>query len=61
MKVKDIVDVQCLKLWYEFINNESLHLFKFMFTCNHEPYEMKTRSRYMLHLYLTRTEGVRNV
>ena len=32
-----------------------------MFTYNHELYETETRSHGMLHLYPTRTAGVRNV
>ena len=60
LKVKDIFDVQCLKLWYKFVNNE-LRYFKSMFTYNHELYETETRSHGMLHLYPTRTAGARNV
>ena len=61
LKVKDIFDVQCLKLWYKFVNNELPYFFKSMFTYNHELYETETRSHGMLHLYLTRTAGARNV
>ena len=61
LKVKDIFDVQCLKLWYKFVNNELPHFFKSMFTYNHELYETETRSYSMLHLYPSRTAGTRNV
>ena len=61
LKVKDVFDVQCLKLWYKFVNNELLYFFKSMFTYNHELYETETHSHGMLHLYPTRTAGARNV
>ena len=32
LQVKHIFDVQCLKLRYEFVNNELPHTFKSMFT-----------------------------
>ena len=51
LKVKVIFDVQCLKLWYKFINNELPHFFKSMFTYNHELYETETSCHGMLHLY----------
>ena len=61
LEVKDIFDVQCLKLWYKFINNGLTHFFKSMFTYNHELYLTETRSHGMLHLYLTCTAGARSV
>ena len=61
LKVKDIFDVQCLKLWYKFVNNELPYFFKSMLTYNHELYETETRSHGMLHVYPTRTAGARNV
>ena len=61
LKVKDIFDVQCLKLWYKFVNNELSYFFKSMLTYNHELYETETRSHSMPHLYPTRTAGARNV
>ena len=36
LKGKGILDVQCLKLWYKFVNNELPYFFKSMFTYNHE-------------------------
>ena len=32
LKVKDISDVQCLKLWYKFVNNKLPYFFQSMFT-----------------------------
>ena len=61
LKVKDIFHVQCLKLWYEFFNNELPYFFKSIFTYNHELYETETRSHGMLYLYPMRTAGARNV
>ena len=28
LKVKDVFDVKCLKLWYKFVNDELPHFFK---------------------------------
>ena len=39
LKVKKIFDVQCLKLWHKFVNNELPHFAKSMFTYRHELYE----------------------
>ena len=61
LKVKDIFDVRCLKLWYEFVNNELPSFFKSVFTYNFQIYETEIRSHGMLHLYPTRTAGARNV
>ena len=61
LMVKNTFDVQCLKLWYKFVNNELSHFFKSMFTYNHELYETETHSHGMLHLYPTGTAGARNV
>ena len=61
LKVKDIFDVQCLKLWYKFVNNELPNYFRNMFTYNHELHDFETRNRDRLHLYQTRTSGARNV
>ena len=60
LKVNDIFDVQCLKLWYKFVHNELPHFFKSMFTYNYELYEQETCSPGMLHLYPTRTADARN-
>ena len=61
LKVKDIFDVQRLKFWYEFVNNELPSYFRNMFTYNHELHDFETRNRDRLHLYQTRTSGARNV
>ena len=61
LKVKDIFDVQCLKFWYKFMNNELPNYFRNMFTYNHELHDFETRNRDRLHLYQTRTSGARNV
>ena len=61
LNVKDIFDVQCLNLWYKFVNNELYHFFKSMFTHSHKLYETETHSHGMLHLYPTRTAGAHNV
>ena len=61
LKVKDIFDVQCLKFWYKFVNNELPNYFRNMFTYNHELHDFETRNRDRLHLYQTRTSGARNV
>ena len=37
-KVNDILDVQYLKFWYKFVNDELPHFFKSMFTYNHGLY-----------------------
>ena len=57
LKVKDIFDVHCLKLWYKFVNSELPYFLKSMYTYNHELYETETRSHGMFHLYPTRTAG----
>ena len=61
LKVKDIFDVQCLKFWYKFVNNELPNYFRNMFTYNHELHDFETRNRDRLHIYQTRTGGARNV
>ena len=61
LKVKDIFDVQCLKFWYKFVNNELPNYIRNMFTYNHELHDFETRNRDRLHLYQTRTSGARNV
>ena len=61
LKVKDIFDVQCLKFWYKFVNNELPNYFCNMFTYNHELHDFETRNRDRLHLHQTRTSGARNV
>ena len=49
LKVKDIFDMQCMKLWYKSVNNEFLHFFKSILTYDHELYETETYSHGMLH------------
>ena len=61
LKVKDIYDVQCLKLWYEFVNNELSHSFTSMFIYNHKLCETVIHSQGVIHLYLTRIAGASNV
>ena len=51
LKVKDIFDVQCLKFWYKFVNNELPNYFRNIFTYNHELHDFETRNRDRLHLY----------
>ena len=61
LKVKDIFDVQYLKFWYKFVNNELPNYCRNMFTYNHELHDFETRNWDRLHLYQTRTSGARNV
>ena len=61
LKVKDIFDVQCMKLWYKFVNKKLPNYFRDMFKYNHEVHNIGTRSHDQLHLYPTRTSGARNV
>ena len=61
LEVKDIFDVQCLKFWYKFVNNELPNYFRNMFTYNYELHDFETRNRDRLHFYQTRTSGARNV
>ena len=60
LEVKGIFDVQCLKFWYKFVNNELPNYFRNMFTYNYELHDFETRNRDRLHLYQTRTSGARN-
>ena len=61
LKVKDIYDVQCLELCYEFVNNELSHFFTPMFIYNHELYKTVIHSQGVFYFYLTRTAGASNV
>ena len=38
LKIKDIFDVQCMKFWYKFVNNNVPTYFASMFRYNHELY-----------------------
>ena len=60
LKIKDIFDVQCMKFWYKFINNNVPTYFASMFRYNHELYEIQTRSHELLHLYPFRTSNAHN-
>ena len=35
LKIKDIFDVQCMKIWYKFVNNNVPTFFSSMFRYNH--------------------------
>ena len=61
LKIKDMFDVECLKFWYKFVNNELPSYFRDIFKFNHELHDIETRNHDRLHLYPTRTSGVRNV
>ena len=60
LKIKDFFDVQCMKFWYKFVNNNVPTYFASMFRYNHELYEIQTRSHESLHLYPFRTSNVHN-
>ena len=40
-KVKAIFDVQCLKFWYKFVNNDLPNYFRNRFTYNHELHDIE--------------------
>ena len=61
LKVTNIFDVQYLKLWYQFIDNELPHFFQSMFIYNHKLYETKTHCHSRLHLCPTHTTGASSV
>ena len=44
LKIKDIFDVQCMKIWYKFVNNNVPTYFVSMFRYNRELYDIQTRS-----------------
>ena len=60
LKNKDIFDVQCMKIWYKFANNNVPTDFASMFRYNRELYDIQTRSHELLHLYPARTTNARN-
>ena len=60
LKIKDIFDVQCMKFWYKFVNNNVPTYFASMFRYNHELYEIQIRSHESLHLYPFRTSNAHN-
>ena len=60
LNIKDIFDVQCMKFWYKFVNNNVPTYFASMFRYNHELYEIQTRSHERLHLYPFRTSNAHN-
>ena len=51
LNIKDIIDMQCMKFWYKFVNNNVPTYFASMFRNKHELYEIQTRIRERLHLY----------
>ena len=53
-------DVQCMKIWYKFVNNNVPTYFASMFRYNRELYDIQTRSHELLHLYPVRTSNARN-
>ena len=60
LKIKDIFDVQCMKFWYKFVNNNVPTYFASMLRYNHELYEIQTRSHELIHLYPFRTSNAHN-
>ena len=42
LKTKDIFDVQCMKFWYKFVNNNEPTYFASMFRYNHELYGIQS-------------------
>ena len=58
LKIKDIFDVQCMKIRYKFVNNNVLTLLPCLDTTVN--YDIQTRSREILHLYPVRTSNARN-
>ena len=60
LKIKDIFDVQCMKIWYKFVNNNVPTYFACMFRYNRELYDIQTRSHELLHLFPVRASNARN-
>ena len=60
LKIKDIFDAQCMKIWYKFVNNNVPTYFASMVTYNRELYDIQTRSHELLHLFPVRTSNARN-
>ena len=60
LKIKEIFDVQCMKFWYKFVNNNVPTYFASMFRYNHELYEIQTRSHERINLYPFRTSNSHN-
>ena len=60
LKIKNIFDVQCMKFWCKFVNNNVPTHFDSIFRYNHELYEIQTRSHELLHLYPFRTSNAHN-
>ena len=60
LKIKDIFDVHCMKIWYKFVNNNVPTYFASMFRYNRELNDIQTRSHELLHLYPIRTSNARN-
>ena len=61
LKVSDILNVQCMKFWYKFVNKSLPEYFGTMFTFNNELYQIETRGQNQLHLFPTLTRSARNV
>ena len=60
LKINDIFDAQCMKIWYKFVNNNVPNYFASMFGYNRELYDIQTRSYELLHLFPVRTSNARN-
>ena len=60
LKIKDIVDVQCMKIWYKFVNNNVPTYFASVFRYNRELYDIEFISHELLHQYPVRTSNARN-
>ena len=60
LKIKDIYDLQCMKIWYKFVKNNVPTYFASVFRYNHELYNIQTRSKELLHLYPVRTYNACN-
>ena len=61
LKVSEIFDVQCMKLWYKFVNKSLPKYFGTIFKFNNELYQIETRGQNQLHLFPTQTISARNV
>ena len=60
LKIKDIFDVQCMKIWYNIVNNNLPTYFASMFRYNREFYDIQTRGHELLPLYPVRTSNAWN-
>ena len=60
LKFKDMFDVQCMDIWYKFVNNNVPTYFPSMFRNDHELYDIQATSHELLHLYPIHTPNTRN-